>query len=103
MNDLVVPFMTTPGGINYIIIRDNVHRYEGFIQQDYAHNNNISNFSTEERKFETKFDIKVLGHLIGSGINQETPHAVVNETVVEVKIPRERASVPPEELEKYGL
>ena len=60
MNDLVVPFMTVPGGINYIIIRDGVHRYEGFIQQDYSHENNISNFSNEERKFETKFDIKVL-------------------------------------------
>jgi hypothetical protein len=103
MNDLVVPFMTVPGGINYIIIRDGVHRYEGFIQQDYSHENNISNFSNEERKFETNFDIKVLGHLIGSGINQETPHKVVNETIVEVKIPRERTVVDQHELAKYGL
>jgi len=103
MNDLVVPFMTVPGGINYIIIRDGVHRYEGFIQQDYSHENNISNFSNEERKFETKFDIKVLGHLIGDGVNQTTPQQVVNETVVEVKIPRERTVVDPDELKKYGL
>ena len=103
MNDLVVPFMTVPGGINYIIIRDGVHRYEGFIQQDYAHESNISNFSNEERKFETKFDIKVLGHLIGDGINQETPHKVINETIVEVKIPKERTIVDPDELAKYGL
>ena len=103
MNDLVVPFMTVPGGINYIIIRDENHRYEGFIQQEYSHENNISNFSNEERKFETKFDIKVLGHLIGSGINQETPHKAINETVVEVKIPRERTIVDPDELSRYGL
>ena len=103
MNDLVVPFMTVPGGINYIIIRDGNHRYEGFIQQDYAHESNISNFSNEERKFETKFDIKVLGHLIGDGVNQETPHNVVNETIVEVKIPKERTIVDPDELAKYGL
>ena len=103
MNDLVVPFMTVPGGINYIIIRDQNHRYEGFIQQEYSHENNISNFSNEERKFETKFDIKVLGHLIGSGINQETPHKAINETVVEVKIPRERTIVDPDELARYGL
>ena len=63
MNDLVVPFMTIPGGINYIIIRG-INRYEGFIQQDYSHENNISDFSNEERRFETSFDIKVLGHLI---------------------------------------
>lgn len=103
MNELVVPFMTVPGGINYIIIRDENHRYEGFIQQDYAHDNNISNFSNEERKFETKFSIKVLGHLIGDGVNQETPQKVINETIVEVKIPRERESLSPEELAKYGL
>ena len=103
MNELVVPFMTVPGGINYIIIRDGNNRYEGFIQQDYSHQNNISNFSNEERKFETKFNIKVLGHLIGSGVNQESPRKVVNETVVEVKIPRERTSLDPRELEKYGL
>lgn len=103
MNDLVVPFITTPGGINYIIIRDNVHRYEGFIEQDYAHENNISNFSNEERKFETKFNIKILGHLIGDGVNQRTPQKVVNETIVEVKIPRERASLSEEEIVKYNL
>tara|TARA_R110000787_G_scaffold162491_1_gene275894 strand:+ start:3503 stop:4258 length:756 start_codon:yes stop_codon:yes gene_type:complete len=103
MNELVVPFMTVPGGINYIIIRDENHRYEGFIQQDYVHDNNISNFSNEERKFETKFSIKVLGHLIGDGVNQATPQKVVNETIVEVKIPRERESLSPEELAKYGL
>jgi hypothetical protein len=103
MNELVVPFMTVPGGINYIIIRDENHRYEGFIQQDYTHDNNISNFSNEERKFETKFSIKVLGHLIGDGVNQATPQKVINETIVEVKIPRERESLSPEELAKYGL
>ncbi len=103
MNELVIPFVTTPGGINYIIIRDGVHRYEGFIQQDYTHENNISDFSNEERKFETTFNIKVLGHLIGDGVNQRTPQKVVNETIVEVKIPRERAIVDPDELVKYGL
>lgn len=103
MNELVVPFMTVPGGINYIIIRDENHRYEGFIQQDYSHQNNISNFSNEERKFETNFSIKVLGHLIGDGVNQSTPQKVINETVVEVKVPREREMLSPEELAKYGL
>lgn len=103
MNELVIPFMTTPGAINYIIIRDGVHRYEAFIQESFAQSNNINNFTSEARKFETKFNIKVLGHLIGSGDNQETPHQVINETVVEVKIPRERTIVDPDELSKYGL
>ncbi len=103
MNELVIPFVTVPGGINYIIIRDGVHRYEGFIQQEYSHENNLDDFTAEERKFETKFNIKVLGHLIGDGVNQRTPQKVVNETVVEVKIPRERSIVDPDEMIKYGL
>lgn len=103
MNELVIPFMTVPGGINYITIREGINRYEGFIQQDYTHSNNVDDFSAEERKFETKFNIKVLGHLIGDGVNQRSPRKVVNETVVEVKIPRERTSLDPKELEKYGL
>ena len=103
MNQLVVPFITIPGGINYIIIRDGVHRYEGFIEQEYNHENNIGEFTNEERKFQTKFNIRVLGHLIGDGVNQETPHRAVRESIVEVKIPRERAVVDPEEYEKYDL
>ena len=45
----------------------------------------------------------MLGHLIGDGANQSTPQKVINETVVEVKIPKERQIVDPKELEKYGL
>ena len=103
MNDIIVPFMTRPGGINYIIINDESKRYEAFVQQDFGHENNISDFSNEERKFETKFDIKVLGYLIGDGTNQLTPHRPSSENIVEVKIPRERASLSEEEIIKYNL
>jgi hypothetical protein len=103
MNDIIVPFMTRPGGINYIIINDESKRYEAFVQQDFGHDNNISEFSNEERKFETKFDIKVLGYLIGDGANQLTPHQPSQENIVEVKIPRERAILSQEEIVKYNL
>lgn len=103
MNQVVTPFITRPGGINYVILEEGRLRYEAFIQEDFSQSNNLSNFSNEERKFETKFNIKVLGHLIGDGVNQQTPQKVVNETVVEVKIPRERQVVDPDELAKYGL
>jgi len=103
MNDIMVPFMTRPGGINYIIINDESKRYEAFIQQDFGHENNISDFSNEERRFETKFEIKVLGYLIGDGANQMTPKQPFRENIVEVKIPRERASLSEEEIIKYNL
>ena len=53
MNDLMLPFITKPGTINYISLRSGEHRYEGFIQGEYQAQNNLSNFSSEERKFET--------------------------------------------------
>ena len=46
--------------------------------------------TTEERRFETKIDIRVLGYLIGEGQNQETPKFSIRENAVEVRIPRER-------------
>ncbi len=91
MNELISPFITTPGGINYIILesRDN-HRYEGFIQGDFSYENNVANFTSEERKYETKISIEVLGYLIGSDKNQDQPNVVRRENAVEIKIPRER-------------
>jgi hypothetical protein len=91
MNELVSPFVTTPGGINYVLLnsKDN-HRYEGFIQENFDYDNNIANFTSEERKYKTKITIEVLGYLIGEGKNQDQPNIVVRENAVEVKIPRER-------------
>ena len=57
MNDLVQPFITRPGTINSFMITRDGHRYETFVQGNYALSNNISDMTTEERRFETKVDI----------------------------------------------
>jgi len=107
MNDLMVPFATTPGGINYILIKDKGHRYEGFIKESFEHSNNFSSFASEERKLETKLNIEILGYLIGHGKNQDQPNFVYRENAVEVKIPRERLAfddeVERENGRNYGL
>ncbi len=91
MNEIMTPFMTKPGGINYItIVSDGNHRYEGFIRQDFSMNNNSSEYTNEERRFETKINIEILGYLIGDDKNQEKPFFAIRENVVEVKMPRER-------------
>ena len=90
MNQVVTPFITRPGGINYVIIEEGRLRYEAFIQDSFSQSNNISNFSNEERKFETKVNIEVLGWLTGEGENRLQPNFSIRENVVEVKIPRER-------------
>jgi len=90
MNELVTPFATKTGAINYFVMRDNNHFYEGFIQGDFQLTNNVATLGEEERKYETNINIKVLGYLIGEDKNQETPKMVIHENAAEVKIPRER-------------
>ena len=89
MNELMTPFATKTGAINYFTMRNEGHFYEGFIQGGFAMNNNLAILGEDERKYETKIDIKVLGYLLGEDKNQETPKMVITENPVEVKIPRE--------------
>jgi len=89
MNNLMDFFMTSPGGVHYILINDDeYHRYEGFIQQDFNHRNNLSSLSTDEKKYETKISIEVLGHLYGG--SGDTPNVSIRENAVDLKMPRER-------------
>tara|TARA_R110002051_G_scaffold269748_2_gene329966 strand:- start:197 stop:1414 length:1218 start_codon:yes stop_codon:yes gene_type:complete len=90
MNELVTPFITTPGAVNYILVKSEGHRYEGFIQQSFSQENNFVSFTSEERKLETAIEIKVLAYLIGEGKNQKQPKFAIRENAVEIKIPRER-------------
>ena len=90
MNDLITPFMTRTGTINYFTISHDKHRFESFIQGDVSLDNNISSMESDRRRYETKIDIKTLGYIIGEGKNQEQPKMVVRENAVEVKFPKER-------------
>jgi len=90
MNDLITPFISRPGQLNHFVMRDDGKMYEGFIES-YDASNNLNALGQDERKFETKISIKVLGYITGDGsANQETPKIVKKETIVEVKLPRER-------------
>ncbi len=93
MNDLMTPFATRTGLINALFAEYNGHRYETFIQQDFASTNNTANLAEDERMFQTKIDLKVLGYLLGDGTNEEAPKVTVRETVTEVKLIRERTIV----------
>ena len=102
MNDLMLPFITKPGTINFVRLIEGEHRYEGFIQSDYQTQDNLSDFSSDERKFETKLTLKVVGYLIGQGDNRDKPHYSIRENAVEVKIPRERISLQEVPEHEYG-
>ncbi len=91
MNEIMQVFVSRPGTINYLMLKRDDHKYEGFIQGDFSQSNNISAMDGEERRFETKIDIKVLGYLVGDGPNDERPRFSIRENAVEVRIPREKA------------
>lgn len=89
MNDMVQPFVTEPGGSSYLTINNNGVSFEAFIQSDFALENTVSEMESE-RRYETVVDMKVIAPLTGDGPNQETPKYAIRETVVDVKIARER-------------
>jgi|TARA_B100000282_G_scaffold273178_1_gene228968 hypothetical protein len=102
MNDLMTPFVTTPGTVNFVRLVEKDHRYEGFIQSDYSSADNLSDFSGDERKFETKINLKVIGYIVGEGPNREKPHYAIRENAVEIKIPRERITLGEIPDHEYG-
>jgi hypothetical protein len=102
MNDLMTPFVTKPGTINFINLTEKDHKYEGFIQPDFTSNDNLANFTSDERKFETKITLKVIGYIVGEGKNREKPHYAIRENAVEIKIPRERISLGEVPEHEYG-
>lgn len=93
MNDLITPFITIAGNINAILSEYDGHQYEVFIDGSYNYSNNSNNLGEDERAFDTTITLKVLGYLLGDGVNEEVPEVVVKETIVEVKLIRERSIV----------
>jgi hypothetical protein len=105
MNDLATPFMTRTGGVNYFLAKHDGHRFESFIEPDFTQENNAATMEIEQRRYETRINIRTLGYVIGEGKNQEQPRIVVRENAVEVKIPRERVIYGeiPEHIDKRGF
>ena len=105
MNEMVTPFVTKTGGINYFLLEKDGHRFESFIDQRFSQDNNVSSLQADERMYQTTVKIKVLGYLIGEGKNQAKPKVVIRENAVEVKIPKERVIYGdiPQDIDKRGF
>jgi hypothetical protein len=93
MNDLIQPFITATGQINSFIFSKDGHRYEAFIQQDFGQNDTVANLGEQARVFETKVTIKVLGYLIGEGLNRKRPTLTRKENRAKIRFTRERTMV----------
>ena len=93
MNDLLQPFITITGGINSFIFGKDGHKFEAFVQQDFGQNNNMASLAEQERMFETKVSIKVLGYLVGEGLNMNRPSLSRKENRAKIRFSRERTIV----------
>jgi hypothetical protein len=88
MNEAIQPFMARTAQ-NYFIIKKDDFKFECFMDPLF-NQESISDLGEEERKFKSSITLKVLGQLVGEGLNQEKPQVVLNESPVEIKIPKER-------------
>tara|TARA_R100000664_G_scaffold21265_1_gene30557 strand:+ start:1995 stop:2912 length:918 start_codon:yes stop_codon:yes gene_type:complete len=91
MNQALLPFLNKGGGINYFSISKDGHRYEAFLQEDFAPQNNLSSMGTDERTIETQFNINVLGYILGSEENQEGPKVSFRESIVDIAFTKEES------------
>jgi hypothetical protein len=90
INEMVQPFVTRTGQINSFFMERDGHKYEAFIEQDFAQDFNAPTLGENEKYFQITINIRVLGYLIGDGTNDIRPTIVARENAVVVKIPRER-------------
>tara|TARA_Y100000817_G_scaffold191177_1_gene149342 strand:- start:505 stop:1410 length:906 start_codon:yes stop_codon:yes gene_type:complete len=89
INEMITPFMTKTGGINYAVIEKDNHRFEMFIDSDYTLNNNAASLLEDARGYETQISFRIIGYIVGADKNEERPKIVRRENAVEIKIPRE--------------
>lgn len=86
MNDIFQVFIAKTGQINNFFIKENNHKFEGFIQNNFTENSNERNLSEGEKYYETIIELKVLGYVIGEGYNRDRPTYTVRENAVEIKL-----------------
>ncbi len=93
MNDLLTPIIRSSNAHRRIYLGYKTNMYEAFVSEDYNVENNISNYETNERKYETTITMNVFGYLIGDGKNQVQPRVVRRENAVQIRFARERIVV----------
>lgn len=90
MNDILQPFIVKPGSVNRVMLEKNGYKYEAFIQPDFKTSNNSKQMTSENRIFETEINIKVFGYVLAGNSNEEKPFITIRESIVEIKIQREK-------------
>ena len=93
MNQLLTPFISgNRQGRNhkYFTVTHDNHMFEGFIDNSFSNDNNAAKLDEEERIFNSVINVSILGYLIGGGDNENANIAKTYESIVELKVSRER-------------
>lgn len=100
VNEILTPFIVKTGQIDNFFIKNEGHKFEGFIEGNFGQANNITSMSDSEREYGTSIQAKILGYLLGSGPNEERPKVAIRENAVTLVQMRERASLGETETEQ---
>ena len=96
-NTLLTPFISANSNLGrnhkYFTLTYDNHFFEGFIDGNFASDNNGATLNEDERIFNTTINIDVLGYLIGGSENENMNMFRKVESIVEIKIPRERVII----------
>jgi hypothetical protein len=87
----ILPLLISERKRNFTV-QNGGYKYEAFIDSDFG-TSSSGNLGEEERIFTAKATIKILGYLTGNDHNDDEPFIQRKESVVEVKISRERVIV----------
>lgn len=92
MNEILTYFLSKPGGVNYLLLPTKYnHRYEAFVGSEFPREGTTGAPGEEERYFETKFEIEVLGYIQGEGKNRDKSDTSTYENFVDIRTPRSNA------------
>lgn len=86
MNEVIQPFIALTAQ-NYFIIEKDDYRFESFMDPSFSQDS-ITDLGEEERKYKTVITVKVLGQIVGEGLNKSGRTAEIRENGF-LKIPRE--------------
>jgi hypothetical protein len=86
MNEILQPLIAKIGGSNFVGLEMDGWKFESFYNEGLNYETNNAEFLEDERVFRAELSLRVLGYIVGAGVNQDKPFKVRRENAVKIKI-----------------
>lgn len=93
MNQVLSKFHTFTGDPSVFRIEHERNSYEAFLDPNYNIDFKADGLDVTERIFKTALSLKVLGYLVGTKDNQDTPITVKRQSAAKIRFSRERSEL----------